>query len=304
MFMFEIITSYNFLENFVGIFGAVSLQGVMVATAIVAGVGLFIGLFLGFAAKTFEVKADEREIMVRELLPGANCGGCGYPGCDGLASAIVSGEAPANACPVANKDAHTQIAEVMGTSVEDKEKVVAFVKCVGTCDKTQVKYEYYGVQDCKKAAMVPGKGNKKCSYGCMGFGSCVKVCAFDAIHIVNGIAVVDKEKCTGCSSCAAQCPNNLIEMVPASARHLVGCSSLDKGKDVKAACAAGCIGCKLCVKACEYDAITVDNNLAYIDYSKCTNCGKCAAVCPVKVIMVQPEDGQLTKAADAEKKAI
>ncbi len=277
----------NFLPDMVNVTALVSFQGVMVATAIVAGVGLFIGLFLGFAAKTFEVKQDEREILVRELLPGANCGGCGYPGCDGLAAAITKGEAPANACPVANKQAHKQIAEVMGTSVEDTEKKVAFVKCVGTCDKTEVKYEYYGVQDCNKAAVIPGKGNKKCSYGCMGFGSCVRVCAFDAIHIVNGIAVVDKEKCTGCSTCTAQCPNKLIEMVPAAARTLVGCSSLDKGKDVKAACSAGCIGCKLCVKACEFDAIHVDNNLAQIDYSKCTNCGKCASVCPVKVIQVQ-----------------
>lgn len=277
----------GFLSEITGTLAMFSAQGVMIATAIVAGVGLFIGLFLGFAAKTFEVKQDEREILVREQLPGANCGGCGYPGCDGLAAAIAKGEAPANACPVANKEAHMQIAGIMGTSVEEAERKVAYVKCVGTCDKTQVKYEYYGVYDCNKAAAVPGKGNKKCSYGCMGFGSCVRVCAFDAIHIKNGIAVVDKEKCTGCSTCSAQCPNKLIEMVPASARHLVGCSSLDKGKDVKAACAAGCIGCKLCVKACEFDAIHVDNNLAYIDYSKCTNCGKCAAVCPVKVIQVQ-----------------
>lgn len=285
----EMITSGNLLLNMTVITGSFSLRGVGIATAVVAAVGLFIGLFLGFAAKTFEVKTDERELLVRELLPGANCGGCGYPGCDGMASAIAKGEAPANGCPVANKEAHQKIAEVMGTVVEDTEKMVAFVKCAGTCDKTEVKYEYYGVSDCKKAAVVPGKGNKKCNYGCMGFGSCVKVCAFDAIHIVDGIAVVDKEKCSGCSSCTAQCPNNLIEMVPYSARHLVTCSSPEKGKDVKAACAAGCIGCKLCVKACEYDAVTVENNLAYIDYSKCTNCGKCAAACPVKVIHVQQD---------------
>lgn len=295
--MLEFITSNSFLVDLFGVTAAFSFQGVMIATAIVAGVGLFIGLFLGFAAKTFEVKVDEREIQVRELLPGANCGGCGYPGCDGLASAIAKGDAPANACPVANSSAHAKIAEVMGTVIEEGEKKVAFVKCAGTCDKTQVKYEYYGVQDCNKAALVPGKGNKKCSYGCMGFGSCVRVCAFDAIHIVDGIAVVDKEKCTGCSSCTAQCPNKLIEMVPASARHLVACSSFDKGKDVKAACSAGCIGCKLCVKACEFDAIHVDNNLAYIDYSKCTNCGKCAAVCPVKVIMVEKAEELLEKQA-------
>lgn len=287
MTFLEIITTGSFLKDPILIAGTFSAQGVLVATTIVAGVGLFIGLFLGFAAKTFEVKVDEREILVRELLPGANCGGCGYPGCDGLASAIAKGNAPVNACPVANKSAHTKIAEVMGAIVAEDEKKVAFVKCVGTCDKTQVKYEYYGVQDCKKVAMVPGKGNKKCSYGCMGYGSCVKVCAFDAIHIVNGIALVDKEKCTGCSTCTAQCPNKLIEMVPAEARHLVACSSLDKGKDVKAACSAGCIGCKLCVKACEFDAITVENNLAYIDYHKCTNCGKCSVACPTKVIHVE-----------------
>ncbi|HWT73763.1 MAG TPA: RnfABCDGE type electron transport complex subunit B [Mobilitalea sp.] len=287
MFLEEIIISGSLLKDVINVTAAFNLQGVVVATSIVAGVGLFIGLFLGFAAKTFEVKADEREIKVREYLPGANCGGCGYPGCDGLASAIAKGEAPANACPVANKDAHAKIAAVMGTVIEETEKMVAFVKCAGTCDKTQVKYEYYGVQDCRKLSLVPGKGNKKCSYGCLGFGSCVKVCAFNAIHIVDGIAVVDKEKCTGCSSCTKQCPNKLIEMVPAAARHLVACSSLDKGKEVKAACSAGCIGCKLCVKACEYDAVSVDNHLAYIDYSKCKNCGKCAVACSVEVIQVQ-----------------
>ncbi len=286
----QLLSSGKFLpEATVLLAAAFSLKGVIIATAIVAAVGLFIGLFLGFAAKTFEVKTDEREIQVRELLPGANCGGCGYPGCDGLASAIAKGEAPANGCPVANKEAHKKIAEVMGTVVTETERQVAFVKCAGTCDKTEIKYEYYGVADCKKAAMVPGKGNKKCSYGCMGFGSCVKVCAFDAIHILDGIAVVEKDKCTGCSSCIAQCPNHLIELVPASSRHHVTCSSLEKGKDVKAACAAGCIGCKICMKNCEYGAISVENNLAYIDYSKCTNCGKCAQVCPVKVIRIQQD---------------
>lgn len=287
MLIYNLLSAGYILPNMIGAVGAVSLQGVGIATAVVGATGLFIGLFLGFAAKKFEVEIDEREVKVRELLPGANCGGCGYPGCDGLANAIAEGKAPVNACPVANSDAHKAIAEVMGTVAEETEKTVAYVKCSGTCDKTEVKYEYYGVMDCKKAALVPGKGNKKCSYGCMGFGSCVKVCAFDAIHIVNGIAVVDKEKCSGCSKCTAECPNKLIDMVPVKAKHLVACGSNDKGKDVKAACSAGCIGCKLCVKACEFDAIHVENNLALIDCSKCTNCGKCAAVCPVKVIQVE-----------------
>jgi RnfABCDGE-type electron transport complex B subunit len=283
----EMIFTGTILPNTVGLLSAFSLQNVGIATAVVGATGLFIGLFLGFAAKKFEVKVDEKEANVRELLPGNNCGGCGFPGCDGLAKAIALGEAPVNACPVANQAIYEKIAEVMGTEAAETEKTVAFVKCVGTCDKTEVKYEYFGAQDCKKAALVPGKGNKKCSYGCMGFGSCVKVCKFDAIHIVNGIAVVDKEKCSGCSKCTAECPNNIIEMVPSKARTLVACSSYDKGKDVKAACSAGCIGCKMCVKACEFDAISVENNLAYIDYSKCTNCGKCAAVCPVKVIQIE-----------------
>ncbi len=284
----QIISNSKFLsEGTVLLTSTFSMKGVGVATAIVAIVGLLIGLFLGFAAKTFAVETDEREIRVRELLPGANCGGCGYPGCDGLAAAIVNGEAPVSGCPVADKESHKKIAEVMGTVADESESMVAYVKCSGTCDKTKVKYEYYGVKDCKKVAMVPGKGNKKCSFGCMGYGSCVAACAFDAIHIVDGVAYVDKEKCTGCSSCVVQCPNNLIELVPVSSKHHVACSSPEKGKDVKAACAAGCIGCKLCQKACEYDAIIVENNLAKIDYSKCTNCGKCATVCPVKVIEVQ-----------------
>ena len=266
---------------------AFSMEGVAIATGVVAATGLMIGLFLGFAAKKFEVPVDETEARVRELLPGANCGGCGYAGCDACAKAIAEGVAKVNICPVANQEAHKKIAEVMGTTAAALEKQVAFVKCAGTCDKVELNYEYSGVWDCKKASLAPGNAGKKCSYGCMGFGSCVKVCRFDAMHVVNGIAVVDKEKCTGCSTCIAECPNKLIELIPYKAETRVACSSKDKGKDVKAACSTGCIGCKLCEKACEFDAIHVVDNLAYIDYSKCTNCGKCSAVCPVKVIHVQ-----------------
>lgn len=173
----------------------------------------------------------------------------------------------------------------MGAAAEAAEKKVAFVKCHGTCDKTEVKFRYDGIADCKKAAVVPGRGDKLCSYGCMGYGSCVAACKFDAIHIKNGIAVVDPEKCVACGACARECPNHLIELVPAASAHRVACSSKDKGKQVKDACQAGCIGCMLCVKACENGAITVENNLAHIDYSKCTGCGKCAQKCPQKIIL-------------------
>lgn len=283
----ELIVSSNILPHIVGAFGALDMQSVGVATAIVGGTGLFIGLFLGFAAKVFEVEVDDRELRVRELLPGANCGGCGYAGCDALAKAIAEGKAPVNACPVANHKTHELIGEVVGKVAAEEEKMVAYVKCSGTCDKTTVNYEYYGIRDCKKATLVPGNANKKCSFGCTGFGSCVKVCAFDAIHIVDGIAVVDKEKCTACGKCATECPLKLINLVPFKSKTLVGCNSTDKGKDVKAGCSIGCIGCKLCVKQCEFDAIHVEDNLAVIDYSKCTNCGKCATVCPVKVIEIK-----------------
>lgn len=264
---------------------ALNFKGVGIATLLISVTGIIIGIFLGVAAKRLEVEVDEKELLVRELLPGNNCGACGYPGCDNLAQAIASGNAPANACPVANSKAHEGIAEVMGTNIEEGEKQVAFVKCAGTCDKTKVKYNYYGIPDCKKAAFTPGKGPKQCGYGCTGFGSCVKVCQFDAIHVIDGVAVVDKEKCTSCGLCIKECPNHLIELVPYETGHFVRCNSKDKGKDVKAACSIGCIGCMMCVKACEFEAVTVENNLARIDYAKCTNCGKCAQKCPTKVIL-------------------
>lgn len=266
---------------------AISVSGLVTAAAVVGIVGLVIGILLGIAAKAFEVPVDEKEIQVRELLPGNNCGGCGYAGCDGLAKAIALGEAPVSGCPVASAEIHAKIGDVMGKAADVSERKVAFVKCNGTCDKTNVKYNYTGISDCKKLALIPGHGEKVCSYGCMGYGSCVRACAFDAIHVVNGIAVVDKEKCVACGKCISECPNNLIEFVPVSATCKVECNSNDKGKDVNAACSVGCIGCMMCVKVCESGAVTVSNNLAHIDYSKCTHCGKCAEKCPRKIITIQ-----------------
>ena len=262
-----------------------NITAIIIATAVVAILGLLIGLFLGVAGEKFKVEVDEKEIKVRELLPGSNCGGCGYAGCDALAKAIAAGEADVNACPVGGSAVADAISAVMGVSGDAKEKLVAFVKCAGTCDKAGVKYNYYGAMDCEQAAMAPGRGDKKCTYGCMGLGSCVKACPFDAIHIEEGIAKVDKEKCVACGKCVAICPNHLVELVPYRAEHLVQCNSNDKGKTVKANCSAGCIGCTLCTKQCEEGAITITNSLAHIDYSKCTNCGKCAEKCPVKIIL-------------------
>ena len=261
-----------------------NIGAIIAATVLVAAVGLFIGVFLGVAGKKFAVEVDEKEVAVREALPGNNCGGCGYPGCDGLAAAIAKGEAPVNGCPVGGEPVGKVIAAIMGQEVVETTRQVAYVKCAGTCEKTKDNYEYTGVEDCEMMAFIPGGGAKACAFGCLGFGSCVKACPFDAIHIVDGIAVVDKEACKACGKCVAACPRKLIEIVPYDMKHLVKCNSKDKGKDVMKACKVGCIGCKMCEKACQFDAVKVLDNVAHIDPEKCTGCGACAAKCPKKVI--------------------
>lgn len=263
--------------------------GILIACLVVGVTGLIIGVLLGYAGKVFEVEIDEKEVKVRALLPGSNCGGCGYAGCDAMAEAIAKGLAPANGCPVGGAATAEEIAKVMGTEVSTT-KYVAYVKCSGDCESAPVNYEYYGNLSCKEAVYVTGNGPKKCSYGCMGFGSCVSVCEFDAISIIDGIAVVDREKCVSCGKCIKECPKKLIELVPYNSKVFVGCNSKDKGVTVKAACSKGCIGCKLCEKNCKFDAIHVEDNIAYIDYDKCIGCGVCAMKCPAKVITKLPKN--------------
>ena len=261
------------------------LEGIITATVIVGVVGLIVGLFLGIAAISFKVDVNEREEAILEALPGNNCGGCGYAGCSGLAAAIVKGEAPVNACPVGGEAVGNTIAAIMGVETEAANKKVAFVHCKGDCNKAKTDYQYYGVEDCTMVAFVPGGGPKSCNYGCLGYGSCVKACPFDAIHIVDGIAVVDKEACKACGKCVAACPKNLISLVPYDAKHIVACSSKDKGPVAMKACEVPCIGCGLCKKNCPSGAIEVVDFHAIIDQEKCTKCGKCAEVCPKKCIV-------------------
>ena len=261
-----------------------SITGILFAALIVGGTGLFIGAFLGIAGKKFTVEVDEREEAIIEVLPGNNCGGCGYAGCSGLAAAIVKGEAEVGGCPVGGAPVAAKVAKIMGLEAGSQERMTAFVKCAGTCDKANQDYNYTGIKDCVMVNMMQNGGPKSCNYGCLGYGTCVEACPFDAIHIVDGVALVDKEACKACGKCVAACPKKLIELVPYKQKHLVQCSSRDKGKDVMSVCKVGCIGCKMCERVCEFDAIKVIDNIAHIDPSKCTNCGKCAEKCPKKII--------------------
>ncbi len=256
------------------------LSGIIAGTAVVAGTGLLIGVFLGVAGKAFAVATDPREDAVNAALPGNNCGGCGYAGCAGLAAAIVAGEAEAGACPVGGTAVAEEIARIMGLEETEITPMTAFVKCVGTGEVAGQDYIYTGVEDCEMVGYIPGGGAKTCNYGCLGYGNCVRACPFDAIHIVDGIARGDKAACKACKKCVVACPRQLIELVPREMTHMVCCRSEDKGKDVMKACQKGCIGCKMCVKVCQYDAITVTSNVAHIDPEKCTGCGACVEKCP------------------------
>ena len=258
--------------------------GIVLAAVIVGATGCLLGFFLRISAEKCKVEVDERETAILDVLPGNNCGGCGYAGCSGLAAAIVKGEAPVNGCPVGGNPVAALVGEIMGETVEEGAKKVAFVKCAGTCEVAANDYNYTGVEDCNSMFLVPGGGPKSCNYGCMGYGSCVEACPFDAIHIVDGVAKVDPMACKACGKCVDTCPKKLIELIPYDASHIVQCSSKDKGKDVMSACKVGCIGCKLCEKNCEFDAVHVVDNIAYIDQDKCTGCGVCAEKCPKKII--------------------
>ena len=262
-----------------------SMTGILTAAAVVGIVGIFVGLFLGIAGIKFKVEVDEKEEAVLSVLPGNNCGGCGFAGCAGLAAAIAKGEAAVNACPVGGDSVGNKIAEIMGVTAQSSVKKVAYVHCKGDCEKAGQDYDYYGVKDCRMLSFVPNGGPKSCNSGCLGYGTCVQVCPFDAIRIENGVAVVDKEKCKACGKCIDVCPKHLISLIPYEAKQAVACSSKDKGPVTMKACSVGCIGCGICVKTCPKDAIRIENFHAIIDYEKCVGCGLCEQKCPKKAIV-------------------
>lgn len=264
-----------------------NIMHVLVSPLAVMGImgGVF-GVLLASAAVAFRVKRDERITNIRALLPGANCGGCGYPGCDGYAEGIVNDGVAPNKCVVAKGDIAAKIGDIMGVSVEASVPMRAFVKCRGTCAVSPRQIEYYGIHDCASAAAFPGGSPVECTFGCMGFGTCVKSCTFGALSIgPDGLPVVDASKCVGCGACVNVCPRGVLSLVPQTADVIVACNSHWKGPMVRKVCTAGCIACGMCAKNCPAGAITIEGDLAVIDQSKCIDCGKCAAKCPVKCIV-------------------
>lgn len=260
------------------------MSQILIALGVLGGLGLLFGVVLGGASIAFAVKKDGRIDKVRELLPGANCGGCGYAGCDNFAAAVVTGEAKPGGCPVNSVEQTAKIGELLGVSVANAERVSAMVYCRGTHGVADEKYRYYGIEDCLAASRLAG-GAKECPYSCLGLGSCMRACKFGAITIKDGIALIDPDKCTACGMCIKTCPKKVIGFVPYDSKYVVACHSKDKGNVVSKVCRAGCIGCRICEKACPVDAIHVQDNLAQIDYKKCIGCGECALKCPRGIIV-------------------
>jgi RnfABCDGE-type electron transport complex B subunit len=266
---------------------------ILIAVIVLGAIGLIAAVVLFVASKKFAVYEDPRIAQVGELLPGANCGGCGFPGCSGMAEALVKGADAGSLdglmCPVGGADTMGRVADLLEMAIADTESMVAVVRCNGTCEHRQKIVEYAGLRSC--AAMhACGAGETLCGFGCLGCGDCVAACQFGAISInpETGIPEVDEDKCTSCGACVKACPRSIIELRkkgPKGRRVYVSCVNKDKGPAAMKACQVSCIGCGKCEKECPFGAITVDNNLAYIDFNKCRLCRKCEKVCPKHAIV-------------------
>lgn len=265
---------------------------ILIAVIVLGGIGLIAALVLYICSKRFAVYEDPRIGQVNELLPGANCGGCGFAGCGGMADALVKGADKGSLdglnCPVGGSEVMSRVANLLGMAIANGDPKVAIVRCNGTCELRQKIATYDGMRSC--AAMnACGAGETACGYGCLGCGDCVEACQFDAIHLnaETGLPEVDEEKCTACGACAKACPRGIIELRkkgPKGCRVFVACMSKDKGAVSIKACKASCIGCGKCVKECKFEAITLWQNLSYIDPNKCRLCRKCVEVCPTHAI--------------------
>jgi len=258
---------------------------ILIPVIVLLVAGVLCALLLTVASVFFSVKGNELVAEVRDCLPGANCGACGYSGCDGYAEALGNKKTDkTNLCIPGGDGAARSIAEVLGVEAEDVVEMVAYVACGGVCTPENRKFDYQGPKSCL-AANLTYSGDRPCAYSCLGYGDCVNVCPTHAIEICDkGIARVDPNKCIGCGLCTRTCPNSIIHLVRDTTRVIVACSNHDKGAQTRKACLDGCIACGKCEKTCPTGAIKVVNNLATIDYDKCISCGECRKVCPVHCI--------------------
>ena len=263
---------------------------IVLAVVSLGAIGLIAAVILYAASKKFAVYEDPRIAQVAEVLPQANCGGCGYPGCSGFAAACVkAGSLEGKLCPVGGQPTMDKVAEILGLEATVSEPKVAVVRCNGTCANRPRVTQYDGVKSCAIAHATYG-GETGCTFGCLGCGDCVSACTFGAIKMnpETGLPEVDEAKCTACGACSKACPRNIIEIRPKgknNRRVYVQCVNKDKGVVARKACAAACIGCGKCVKVCPFEAITLENNLAYIDPAKCKSCRKCEMECPQNAIV-------------------
>lgn len=242
------------------------MNDIIIPVVVLSLLGIIFALILAFASKVFFVKVDEKILQIRAELPGANCGACGFPGCDGLAKGIAEGSAPITGCPVGGADLVSRLSALLGAEAGDVQKMVACVMCQGDKDLAKEKYIYTGIRDCRVNSSMQG-GSKTCAYGCVGCGTCQEICPFDAIDMVNGIPVVNKDKCTACKKCIEICPKHLIDLVPYEQTVMVKCKSFSAGNVVKNACQVGCIGCKMCARVYP-EAFVIENNLAVVNYTQ------------------------------------
>lgn len=263
---------------------------ILVAVISLGAIGLISAIVLFVASKKFAVYEDPRIGEVAEVLPQANCGGCGYPGCAGFAEACVkAGSLEGKLCPVGGQPVMARVAAILGLEAASAEPKVAVVRCNGSCEHRPRTTRYDGVSSCAVANATYG-GETDCTFGCLGCGDCVDACQFDAIHMnpETGLPEVDENACTACGACVKACPRRIIELRPKgknNRRVYVSCVNKDKGAQTRKACSVGCIGCGKCVKVCPFEAITLENNLAYIDPAKCKLCRKCEAECPQGAIL-------------------
>lgn len=258
---------------------------IFIPTLFMAALGILFGALLTIASRKFHVEIDPRVEEVRSYCSGANCGACGFAGCDGFAEAVVRGEAPVNGCKPGGNAAAQGIARVMGTTASDTEPLVARVLCQGSTAMAKERYIYNGIPSCRVAAGIAG-GPKQCRFSCMGLGDCIAKCVFHAIHLEHSLCVIDPDVCTGCGACVEECPRGVIQLVPKSKSIFVQCRNTDVARVARDVCMTACIGCKRCEKTCQYDAVKVENGVAHIDPAKCVCCGECSKACPCHCISI------------------